>query len=408
MARTDVLSEKRIVLGVTGSIAAYKAVALASALTQAGARVDVVMTPEATELVRPLSFQAITHRPVSVDMFHLLAETEIGHVSLAHEADVVVVAPATAHTIAKLALGLADDMVTTTVLATRAPVIVAPAMDADMYQSPAVAENVRRLRERGFTIIEPGYGRLASGLVGVGRLADQDQILGTLRAVLGRNGDLAGWKVVVTAGGTQEPIDPVRFVSNRSSGKMGYAIAEAARDRGASAVLVAAPTALPDPVGVRVRHVTTAAEMCDAVLDELADSDALVMAAAVADFRPEVTAVDKIKRDGRSLELRLVPTPDILLQVSEKYRGARLIKVGFAAESRDLARNARTKLERKGLHLVVANDITLEGSGFGADNNKVTILRCDGGERDLPLMSKSEVAHVIWDEVRTLREGRLG
>ncbi len=253
----EVLAGKKVVLGVSGSIAAYKAVAVASALTQAGATVDVVMTPEATELVRPLSFQAITHRPVQTDMFSLLAETEIGHVTLGHHADVVLIAPATANTLAKLALGLADDMLATTVLATTAPLVIAPAMDADMYDNPAVQQNVRTLRERGATIVEPGHGRMASGLVGQGRLAEPPEIVDTLRIVLGRkHGDLAGWRVVVTAGGTQEAIDPVRYVSNHSSGKMGYAIAEAARDAGAQVrtlcdviaiepVDAATPTAFP-------------------------------------------------------------------------------------------------------------------------------------------------------------------
>src|SRR5919206_2214736 len=292
----EVLSGKRIVLGVCGSIAAYKAVAVASALTQAGALVDVVMTPEATELIRPLSFQAITHRPVGVEMFSMRAETEIGHVSLGHHADVMCIAPATANTLAKLALGLADDLVTTTALATRAPLVIAPAMDADMYDHPAVQANVRLLRDRGATIVEPGHGRMASGLVGQGRLAEPPVIVDTLRIVLARTGDLAGWRVVVTAGGTREAIDPVRYISNHSSGKMGYAIAEAARDRGASVILVTAPTALAAPVGVDARRVVSAADMHDAVMHAVVDADLLVMAAAVADYRPERAAEQKIKK----------------------------------------------------------------------------------------------------------------
>src|SRR4051812_28801266 len=295
MMTREVLRGKRIVLGVTGSIAAFKAVTVASMLTQAGALVDVVMTPAATELIRPLSFQATTLRPVSVEMFGMLDQTEISHVSLGHHADVVCIAPATAHTLAKLALGLADDLVTTTCLATRAPLVIAPAMDADMYDHPAVRANVTTLRERGATIVEPGHGRMASGLVGQGRLAEPPVIVDTLRMVLARTGDLAGWRVIVTAGGTQEAIDPVRYISNHSSGKMGYAVAEAARDRGASVVLVTTPTALPPPLGVDVRRVVSAADMHQAVMSGLPDADLLVMAAAVADYRPATVAEQKIK-----------------------------------------------------------------------------------------------------------------
>ncbi|HEX3247668.1 MAG TPA: bifunctional phosphopantothenoylcysteine decarboxylase/phosphopantothenate--cysteine ligase CoaBC, partial [Chloroflexota bacterium] len=257
----DVLRDKRIVLGVTGSIAAYKAVALASALTQAGALVDVIMTPEALELVRPLSFQAITHRPVSSELFHMLAETEIGHVSLGKTADAVIIAPCTANTLAKLSYGLADDMLTTTILATQAPLIIAPAMDAGMYEHQAVQENVARLKQRGCVVIDPEDGYLASGLRGSGRLPDQEAILATVRSVLGRSGDLAGVNVVVTAGGTEESIDPVRYISNRSSGKMGYALAEAARDRGARVTLIHAPTGLASPIRVTTVPVTTAEQM---------------------------------------------------------------------------------------------------------------------------------------------------
>ena len=401
----DVLHGKRIVLGVTGSIAAYKVVALASALHQAGALVDVAMTREATELVRPLSFQAITHRPVALEMFALLAETEIGHVTLGQQADAVLVAPATAHTLAKIAHGLADDLVSTTLLATTAPVVIAPAMDAGMYENPAVRENVQKLRERGYLIVEPGVGHLASGLVGRGRLADQEIILGTLRRALGRGGDLAGCRVVVTAGGTQEAIDPVRVISNRSSGKMGYALAEAARDRGAEVVLVAAPTALPDPVGVAIRHVESAEQMRCAVLDELGGADVLVMAAAVADYRPKLAAEQKIKKRNAALTIELEPTVDILAETAG-HTPPGVVRVGFAAESEHLLDNARVKLDRKRLDLVVANDVTLEGSGFGSDRNKVTILVRDGRDLDLPIMSKTEVAHAILDEVSRVRRER--
>ena len=401
----EVLSGKRVVLGVTGSIACYKAVALASALHQAGALVDVAMTREATELVRPLSFQAITHRPVSTEMFHLLAETEIGHVTLGHDADVVLVAPATANTLAKLALGLADDMLTTTVLATTAPLVIAPAMDINMYDNPAVRDNVGRLRDRGAVVVEPEWGRMASGHVGRGRLAEPPVIVDTLRVVLGRGGDLAGWRVVVTAGGTQEAIDPVRFVSNRSSGKMGYAVAQAARDRGAEVTLISAPSALAPPLGVELRPVVSADEMHHAVVAAIADADLLIMAAAVADFRPERVADQKIKKDGRELLLRLTPTTDILAATAAMANG-RPIRVGFAAESQDLLENARAKLERKRLDLIVGNDITHPDSGFGSDTNRVVILDRGGGRRDLPALPKQEVAHEILTEALRVRAER--
>jgi phosphopantothenoylcysteine decarboxylase/phosphopantothenate--cysteine ligase len=391
----DILAGKHIVLGVTGSIAAYKAVALASGMHQAGAIVDVAMTHGATELVRPLSFQAITHRPVALDMFALLAETEIGHVSLSQQADAVLVAPATAHVLAKLAHGLADDMVSTTILATRAPAVIAPAMDAGMYENPAVRENIQKLRDRGYVIVEPAVGHLASGLVGIGRLADQETILGTLRQALGRGGDLAGWRIVVTAGGTQEAIDPVRVITNRSSGKMGYALAEAARDRGASVVLVAAPTALPDPVGIEIRSVCSAQEMCEVVLADLDSARALIMAAAVADYRPRTVAGQKIKKSEAGLEIQLEPTTDILAATANR---SGLIRVGFAAESEHLVENARAKRERKRLDLIVANDISLKGSGFSADDNKVTILG-PGWDVDLPILPKTDVAHAILDQL---------
>lgn len=405
MAAYEVLAGKRVVLGVSASIAAYKAVSVASALTQAGALVDVVMTPEAQALVRPLSFQAITHRPVLSEMFHLLAETEIGHVTLGHRANIVVVAPATAHTLAKLSLGLADDLITTTVLATRAPLVLAPAMDAGMYDNPAVRENVGRLRERGAVIVEPEWGRMASGLVGQGRLAEPPTIVETLRVVLGRGGDLAGWRVVVTAGGTREAIDPVRFVSNHSSGKMGYAVAVAARDRGADVILISAPSALAAPLGVDWRPVVSAEEMHRAVAAAVAEADLLVMAAAVADYRPEQAADRKIKKHGGELVLRLVPNTDILAATAA-VANDRLVRVGFAAETDQLIEHARGKLERKRLDLIVANDVTEPESGFGSDTNRVVLLDRAGGRRDLPSLPKPEVAHHILDEAARIRRDR--
>ncbi len=307
------LKDKTVVLGVTGSIAAYKAVELASQLTQAGARVEVIMTEAATEFIAPLTFRNITGRPVVTKMFELASEYSVEHVALAEAADVVVIAPATADIIARIAVGIADDMLCCTVLATKAPVIVAPAMHAAMYENQVTQDNLAKLKARGFIIVGPDYGRLASGGIGLGRLVDVNEILGTICQVLGRSRDLAGRRIVVTAGGTQEPVDPVRCLTNRSSGKMGYALAEAARDRGAQVVLVSAPTALPKPVGVDVVNVGTAQEMYEAVKKAVAKADALIMAAAVADYRPKKVSKSKIKRErASSLTLELERTPDIL------------------------------------------------------------------------------------------------
>jgi len=384
------LKGKVVVLGVTGSIAAYKAADLASKLVQAGAGVDVVLTLSATEFVTPLTFRSLTPGSVIVDMF----EAAIEHVELARRADVVVVAPATATTIARLAHGLAEDMVSLTVLATKAPVLVCPAMDSQMFENPATQANLETLRARGMTIVEPEMGRLASGRMGAGRLPDSQTLLGAIRYALGRGGDLAGRKVVVTAGGTREPIDPVRYVGNYSSGKMGYAVAEAARDRGAEVVLVSAPTALPTPYGVRLVPVQQAAEMRDAVVGECRDAQALVMAAAVADYQPSATAEQKVKRHAETLSLELTRTPDILAEAGKGF-----IRVGFAAESEELVANARRKLESKGLDLIVANDITGPETAFDADTNRVVILDRTGGEESLPVMTKYEVAQRILDRV---------
>lgn len=393
------LTDRTVVLGVTGSIAIYKAVDLASKLTQAGARVEVVMTPEAARFVSPITFDGVTGRRAVVDMWEPPVGPAEAHVALARAADVLVVAPATATTLARLALGLAEEMVSLTALATRAPLLLCPAMDHQMYAHPATQAHVRTLAERGAYFVGPEEGRLASGQIGLGRMSEVETIVAAVRYALGRNGDLAGKKILVTAGGTQEPIDPVRYVGNYSSGKMGFAVAEAARDRGADVVLVAGPSGLPDPYGVRTLRVRRAVEMRDAVAQEAVDSDAVIMAAAVADYEPERAAKGKIKREERDgLTLHLVRTPDILAELSTRRR---LVKVGFAAESHDLLANARLKLKRKNLDLIVANDITEEGSGFGSDTNKVTIL--DGeGEEDLPLMSKYEVAWHILDKVSKL------
>ncbi len=306
----------------------------------------------------------------------------------------MVIAPATANIIAKLAAGIADDMLSCTVLATRAPVIVAPAMESNMFQNPVTQDNLAKLKARDFTIVEPGYGRLASGKVGLGRMAEVERIIGTIKQVLGRNEDLAGKRIVVTAGGTQEPIDPVRHIGNRSSGKMGYAMAEAARDRGAAVSLITAPVSLPEPAGIDVVPVKTAAGMKEAVEKIVARADALIMAAAVADYQPKNVAKAKIKKETTSLTLELVRTPDILAEVKGNF-----LRVGFAAESEDMVANARQKLEKKQLYIIVANDITAADSGFDVDTNKVTLIDRDGKVESLPLLTKREVADKILDRV---------
>ena len=388
------VQDKNIVLGVTGSIAVYKAVEVASKLIQEGAKVNVVMTQAAQEFVTPLTFRAITNRPVVTEMFNPASEFSIEHVTLAAGADLVIIAPATANVIAKLAGGIADDMLGCTVLATKAPIIVASAMDANMYQNQITQQNIAKLTERGFTFVGPGYGRLASGEIGPGRLADIEEILGTIHQVLGRRGDLAKRRIVVSAGCTQEPMDPVRHISNRSSGKMGYAIAEAARDRGASVVLVSGPTALHPPVGVEVILVQTAVEMRDAIVDAAKKAEALLMAAAVSDYRPAAAAKSKIKKERETLSIELVRTPDILGEVKGDF-----VRVGFAAESEDVVENARVKLKGKNLDLIVANDITAVDSGFGVDTNRVIIIDRQGKVESLPLLSKLEVAHKVLDRM---------
>jgi phosphopantothenoylcysteine decarboxylase/phosphopantothenate--cysteine ligase len=400
-----VLNGKRITLGVTGSIAAYKAVALASALHQAGAIVDVAMTPDAQRFVLPLSFEAIIHRPVFADLWTPGIETDIAHVTLGRESDAVLVAPATAHLLAKLAHGLADDPVSVTALAARGPIVVAPAMDAGMYTHPATAANLATLRQRGVVVVEPESGHLASGLVGVGRLAAQDTIVDALRAKLGANGDLAGRTVAVTAGGTYEPIDPVRFITNRASGKMEYALAEAARDRGAHVVLITAPTALRVPTATDLIRVEQASEMLDALRECYADLDVLIMAAAIGDFRVAEPSAHKVKRGAEGLVLQLVPNPDLTAETASLPTERRPVRVGFAAETRDLLAQAEGKLVRKRLDLIVANDVSA-GGVFGRDTNQVTLLWADGRRQELPVLPKAEVAERVLDAVVDLLRGR--
>lgn len=395
------LTDRNVVLGVSGSIAAYKAADLASKLTQASVKVDVLLTPSATRFVSPLTFQGVSGRPAFVDMFDTASGASELHIELGRRAHALVIAPATATTIARVALGLAEDMVSLTALATRAPIVLCPAMDPQMFEHEATQGHLATLRSRGVHVVGPEVGRLASGRVGPGRMSEVDTIIGAVRYVLGRGGDLAGKKVVVSAGGTQEPVDPVRYLGNYSSGKMGYAVAEAARDRGAEVVVVSGPVAVPAPYAVRVVPVQRAAEMRDAVVGECEDADAVVMAAAVADYQPTEAAGQKIKRRKEELDLSLVRTPDVLAAVGRRLG---LVRVGFAAESEELEANARRKLEEKGLDLVAANDVTAEGSGFGSDTNRVTLLDRKGTE-ELPLMSKYEVAVRILDRVVSLIGG---
>ena len=391
------LADKHVVLGVTGSIACYKALDLASKLMQAGALVDTIMSYGATQFVTSLAFRSLTHRVVVTDTFDPDSEYSVEHVALAHQADVIVVAPATVHCIAKLALGLADDPLTTTIVAAKCPLVVAPAMDGNMFDHPATQANLATLKERGAVIAGPGIGRLASGLSGVGRFLETPELLGHISYAMGKDGDLAGRTVVVSAGGTMEPIDPVRVITNHSSGKMGYALAEAARDRGADVVLVTAPTSLADPALVKVVQVRTAEEMGQAIQEHVTKADALVMAAAVADYRPTETAGQKIKKADDDLNISLAKTTDILKSAKGNF-----VRVGFAAESQNLVENAKAKVGSKNLDLIAANDITAEGSGFGSDTNKVTLIDRDLVVEELPLLSKYEVSNRILDRVKGL------
>lgn len=394
------LRGKRIVLGVCGSIAAYKAVGLLRALVEEGAEVSVVMTESARRFVAPLTFEVLSRHPVATDLFD--APTPLPHLTLAEQADLLVIAPATANLLAKAALGLADDLLSAMLLATPRPLVIAPAMDGDMWSHPAVQAHVRALRERGAVVIEPEEGPLASGRIGRGRLVEESVILGAISGKLAARQDWAGERVLVSAGPTQEAIDPVRFISNRSSGKMGYAVARAAVERGAEVVLVSGPTALAPPAGVELVPVVTAEEMAKALTLRFDWATVLVMAAAVADFRPRRPAARKVKKAAdpwRSLDLE--PTTDILATLSQKRTSQ--VLVGFAAETDELLPHARMKLERKGLDLIVANDVTIEGAGFGSDSNAAVLLDRLGRETAVPLMPKRALADRILDVALELR-----
>lgn len=391
------LSGRRVVVGVSGSIAAYKAVSLVRLLSERGAVVDVAMTRAATGFVAPLTFASLTHRPVVDDVMELDADQHIAHIELAEAADAIVLAPATANLLGELAAGLTGNAVTAIACASRAPVIVAPAMDAGMWTHPATQRNVATLREYGYIVVEPEVGELASGLTGIGRLAEPETILEAVERLFSRAGTLEGLSVVVSAGGTREPLDPVRFIGNRSSGKMGVAIAEAARDRGASVTLVAGAMSVTPPKGMTVVEATTAGAMHEAVVRVAPTADILVMAAAVADFAPARTSQRKIKRSGDSLQIELVPNPDIVAEVGEMPDDVRPFLIGFAAESDDLEANAAAKLRDKGLDLIVGNVVGGPFDAIGSDENKVTVFGAEGALTDWPMLPKRQVAERLWD-----------
>jgi phosphopantothenoylcysteine decarboxylase/phosphopantothenate--cysteine ligase len=394
------LAGKELILGVTGSIAAYKAVYLLREFTRQGAGVTVVTTAHAEKFVGALTWRTLSGRPVLSDLFDPQSPDAVEHVGLAERAHALVVAPATANVLAKAAHGVADDFLTTLLLAARCPVLMAPAMDGGMWAHPAVVANVGALRERGVTIIEPDAGALASGLSGKGRFPEVEAIVEALRRALVPVRDLAGDRLLVTAGPTREPIDPVRYISNRSSGKMGYGLAQAALRRGAEVTLVSGPTALTPPPGCAFVPVQTAEEMREAVLQHLGRATIVIKAAAVADYRARQTAPAKIK-GKRDFTLELTPNPDILAEVAARRTGA--FVVGFAAETNDVAAEARRKLEAKGVDLLVANDVSQQGIGFDAEENEVLLLDRWGGQRALPRMPKADVADAILSHVLALR-----
>ncbi|MBH0203278.1 MAG: bifunctional phosphopantothenoylcysteine decarboxylase/phosphopantothenate--cysteine ligase CoaBC [Nitrospira sp.] len=390
---------KRLVLGVTGSIAAYKAVGLLRAFVRDGAVVSVVMTKAATKFVTPLTFEVLSGRRVATELFE--SHEEMVHLAVPEQAHAMIVAPATANFLAKAALGLSDDLLSTMLLNARCPVIVAPAMDGDMWTHPTVVQHVQALRARGVVVLDPEVGPLASGQVAQGRLPTESRITQAVHALLNPRRDWQGQRVLVSAGPTQEPIDPIRFISNHSSGKMGYAIAEAARDRGAEVILVTGPSALPPPLGVATVSVTTASEMTDALNRHFPAATVLIMAAAVADFRPKSQATQKLKKQGKSeLVLDLEATPDILAMLSARRTSQ--IVVGFAAETEHVLSHAKDKLRGKGLDLIIANDVTQAGGGFGSDDNAVVILSAAGEQRVLGLMPKRRLADEILTAVHEL------
>ncbi len=396
-----VLQNKNILLGVSGGIAAYKAAELVRLLVKAEATVRVVMTKNAQEFITPLTLQSLSGNPVSTDTFNLTQESEIGHIRLADTADLVLIAPATANILAKLAHGIADDLLSTLLLVARAPVVLAPAMNVHMYAHPATQENLKTLQRFGYHIIEPAEGELACGYEGKGRLAEPEQIVECVEAALTQK-DMQGEHVIVTAGPNCEPIDPVRFITNRSTGKMGFAMARIAHQRGAKVTLVSGPTTLVTPLGVRLCSVRTALEMQRAVLAHYPRATIVVSAAAIADYRPTQVASQKIKKKDGTFSIPLDRNPDILAGLGQD-KGNRLL-VGFATETEDVLQNAERKLHSKNLDMIVANDVTQEGAGFAGDTNIVTLLDRTGQQEPLPLMSKDAVAHAVYDRLLALKK----
>jgi phosphopantothenoylcysteine decarboxylase/phosphopantothenate--cysteine ligase len=397
------LTGRNVVLGVSGSIAAFKAADLASKLVQAGAIVDVVLTDAAQQFVTPFTFRSLTGRPVYTNMFEPATDAGEEHVALARRAELIVVAPAAATTLARFAYGLADDMLSLTVLATKAPVLVAPAMDSQMWKAAATQANVATLLERGVAFVGPESGRLASGHTGAGRMSEPEKILGAAKYELAKRGDLTGRHVVVTAGGTREPIDPVRVITNRSSGKMGYALAEAARDRGARVTLVSTEPSLPLPYGVKLNPVESVVQMREAVLAACAEADALIMAAAVSDYRPAEASEQKLKKGEGGMMLPLAKNESFFPEVPSG-----VVKVAFAAETENLIENAMRKPESHGpLDLIVANDVSASDAGFGVDTNRVVLIDpSSGAKQELPLLPKYEVAVQVLDRVKALLDSR--
>ena len=402
---SDELSGKTIILGITGGIAAYKAAEVCSSLVKKGATVHVVMTEHATKFVGPATFRALTGNQVITGLWDEPEEYEIAHVSLPEKADAFLIAPATANVIGKIASGIADDMLTTMVMASAIPVILAPAMNVRMWENPIVKASVERLQSLGYIFVNPEKGRLACGAEAVGRLADPPKIVQAVIDFLQRKQDLAGISVLVTAGPTQEPIDPVRFIANRSSGKMGYAVAKAAADRGAKVILVSGPTSLPAPPGVELVSVQTAAEMLDAVLGRLPEAQVVIGAAAVADYSPKSPAKAKIKKSDAGTSIELAPTKDIMAEVGK--RKDKRVLVGFAAETGSMIENAKAKLASKNLDFIVANDVSKPGVGFGSDDNEVTIVAGSGEAKELPRLPKQEIAHTILDFVKQKLDGGM-
>lgn len=396
------LSGKKIVVGVTGGIAAYKAVEVVSRLRKAGAEVHVIMTREAAQFVTELTFREISGQPVALDMWSKVTQFQVEHVALATLADLILVVPATANLLAKAAAGIADDMLTTTLLATKAPIYMAPSMNTVMYENPVTQKNIATLRSRGVQILEPDEGHLACGTSGKGRLPEPAAIVSFVQNGFRRQKEMAGRKLLVTAGGTIEPLDPVRFIGNRSTGRMGYAIAEEAACRGAEVVLISGPTSLPDPCGVRVVRLETACEMRDAVLQAFSSADAVIKAAAVADYRPAEISPHKIKKSNDDLVLHLVRNPDILYELGQKK--THQILVGFAAETRRVDEYAHSKLERKNLDFIVANDVSEPDAGFAVETNRIKIFDRNGHVTAYPLKSKRELAGIILDHVASIWE----